>query len=143
MLTTFFQAAFMLWLMNAADPVVFFLFAVFWGFGYAGVTMQYGIIARDVFTTEMRGPAFAGVSCAAMLGMASGGFLGGLLYDISHTYITAWWVSLVSGLIAALIAMEMARKAVQEEEATATVDVIANIADHASDMAVQSKTAQS
>jgi MFS family permease len=60
-------------LMHAADPIVFFLFAVCWGFGYAGATMQYGIIAKDVFPTDLRGPAFAGVSCAAMIGMAGGG----------------------------------------------------------------------
>jgi sugar phosphate permease len=54
MLTTSLQAAFMLWLINAADPIVFFLFAVCWGFGYAGVTMQYGILAKDVFPTHLR-----------------------------------------------------------------------------------------
>ncbi len=97
MVTTTLQAVFMLWLINTQDPLVFFLFAICWGFGYAGVTMPYGIIARDGFPTAIRGPAFAGVSCSAMLGMASGGFLGGILYDISHTYATAWWVSLVTG----------------------------------------------
>jgi len=34
---------------------------------------------------------------------------------MSHTYITAWWVSLITGIIAALIAMEMARKAEHEK----------------------------
>jgi hypothetical protein len=42
------------------------------GFGYADVTMQYGIIAKDVFPTDLQGLAFAGVSCAAMIGMAAG-----------------------------------------------------------------------
>ncbi len=141
MVTTTLQAAFMLWLINTEDPVVFFLFAIFWGFGYAGVTMQYGIIARDVFPTEIRGPAFAGVSCSAMIGMASGGFLGGVLYDVSHTYATAWWVSLITGVIAALIAMEMARKAEHErlQRAASTADHLADtgVGDHATDMALQ------
>lgn len=146
MLTTFLQAGFMLWLINAADPVVFFLFALFWGFGYAGVTMQYGIIAKDIFPTHLTGPGFAGVSCFAMLGMASGGYLGGLLYDIAHTYVTAWWVSLVSGIIAALIAMEMARKAEHEKTAAArpaAPDTTASLGDHASEVAVQSRVARS
>lgn len=145
MVTTTLQAAFMLWLINTEDPMVFFLFAIFWGFGYAGVTMQYGIIARDVFPTAIRGPAFAGVSCSAMIGMASGGFLGGILYDVSHTYATAWWVSLLTGVIAALIAMEMARKAEHERiqrsasaTATQTLDD-AGVGDHATDMALQHK----
>ncbi len=144
MLTTSLQASFMLWLINAADPIVFFLFAVCWGFGYAGVTMQYGIIAKDIFPTELRGQAFAGVSCAAMIGMASGGYIGGLLYDVSHSYISSWWVSLITGIIAALIAMEMARKAEQEKIPDApAMNGLGNLSDHATDMAVQSKIAQS
>jgi hypothetical protein len=87
--------------MHAAAPIVFFLFAVCWGFGYAGVTMQYGIIAKDVFPTDLRGPAFAGVSCAAM------------------------------------IAMEMARKAEHEKLIdTATAEGIGTLSDHATEMAV-------
>ena len=144
MMTTLLQAAFMLWLINAADPVVFFLYAVCWGFGYAGVTMQYGIIARDVFPTHLRGQAFAGVSCAAMIGMASGGYIGGLLYDISHTYVTAWWVSLITGIIAALIAMEMARKAEHEKlDAAAVSTELEGLSDHATETAVKSKIASS
>jgi sugar phosphate permease len=141
MVTTTLQAAFMLWLINTQDPLVFFLFATCWGFGYAGVTMQYGIIARDVFPTAIRGQAFAGVSCFAMVGMASGGFLGGLLYDISHTYVTAWWVSLIAGIIAALIAMDMARKAEHERMQAATSEPPASSGsgDHAADMARQHK----
>lgn len=55
----------MKWRMNAAAPIVFFRFAVCWGVGYAGATMPYGMIAKDVFPPDLRGPAFAGVSCAA------------------------------------------------------------------------------
>lgn len=147
MLTTILQAVFMLWLINTADPVVFFLFAVFWGFGYAGVTMQYGIIAKDVFPRHMMSSAYAGVSCFAMVGMALGGYLGGLLYDLSHTYVMAWWVSLICGLIAALIAMDMARKAAQEKLSSlapaSVVDTAAGPGDHAAETAVRSRTAQS
>ncbi len=141
MFTTFLQSAFMLWLIDAADPIVFFLYAVFWGFGYAGVTMQYGIISRDVFSATLRGPGFAGVSCFAMLGMAGGGFIGGILYDVSHSYIAAWWVSFITGLIAALIAMEMARKAEQERLAHAAVP--SGGVDHAAEMAAESQITRS
>ena len=108
------QAIFVLWLINTADPIVFFLYAVCWGFGYTGVTMQYGIIAKDVFPPHLMSLADAGVSCFTMVGMALGGYLGGLLFDLSHTYVTAWWISLISGLIAPLIAMNIACKAERE-----------------------------
>ena len=138
MLTTILQAVFMLWLINTADAIVFFLFAVFWGFGYAGVTMQYGIIARDVFPKHIISSAYAGVSCFAMVGMALGGYLGGALFDISHTYIISWWASLICGLIAALLAMDIARKAEQEKrtslDATAlATETTAGVSDHATE----------
>ena len=57
--------------MDAAEPIVFFSLPSA-GCGYAGVTMQCSIIAKDVFPTDLRGPAFAGVRCAAMIGMAGG-----------------------------------------------------------------------
>jgi MFS family permease len=115
MLTTTLQAVFVLWLIDTSDPIIFILFSVFWGFGYAGVSVQYGIIARDIFPAHIMSSAYAGVSCFAMIGMALGGYLGGILFDISHTYITSWWVSLICGLIAALLAMDMARKAEQRK----------------------------
>jgi hypothetical protein len=76
-----------------------------------------------------------------MVGMASGGFLGGLLYDISHTYVTAGWVSLIAGIIAALFAMDMARKAEHERRQAATSEPPASSGsgDHAADMARQHK----
>jgi predicted MFS family arabinose efflux permease len=148
MLTAILQAVFMLWLMNAADPIVFVLYAVFWGFGYAGVTIQYGIIAKDIFPKHLMTIAFAGVSCFAMVGMALGGYLGGLLADISHTYVTAWWVSLISGLIAALIAMDMARKAEQERQghgkmARSIAETTAGVGDHTTETGVHSRMAKS
>jgi MFS family permease len=42
-----------------------------------------------------------------MVGMAVGGFLGGYLFDISHTYVTSWLVSFASGLIAILLALDL------------------------------------
>jgi len=102
--------------------------------------MQYGMIAKDVFPTDLQGPACAGVSCAAMIGMAAGGYLGGLLYDISHPSIPAWWVSLITGIIAALVAMEMAHKAEYAKLMdAATAENIGTLSDHVTEMAVQSK----
>ena len=40
MLTLFVQGTLVLWLVNAQDPVIFFLYALLWGFGYGGVGTQ-------------------------------------------------------------------------------------------------------
>jgi hypothetical protein len=42
-----------------------------------------------------------------MVGMVTGGFLGGYLFDISHGYVTSWLISFTAGLISALLAMHL------------------------------------
>jgi MFS family permease len=107
MLTLFMQGALILWLVNAQDPVIFFLYAMVWGFGYGGVGTQYGMVSREVFGARLFGPGYAGQNAFAMVGMSVGGFLGGYLYDISHSYVTSWLISFASGLISSLLAMDL------------------------------------
>ena len=59
-----------------------------------------------------------------MVGMSVGGFLGGYLYDISHSYVTSWLVSFTAaGLIASLLAMDlMAQGERAQAEAVAAPD---------------------
>jgi MFS family permease len=107
MMTLFMQGAFILWLVGTQDPLVFFLYAVVWGFGYGGVGTQYGVVARELYGMRLFGPGYSGQNCFAMVGMAVGGFLGGYLFDISHTYVTSWLVSFGAGLISALLGMDL------------------------------------
>jgi predicted MFS family arabinose efflux permease len=107
MLTLFMQGAFMLWLVNSQDPVIFFLYALIWGFGYGGVGTQYGVVAREIYGTRLFGPGYSGQNCFAMVGMAVGGFLGGYLFEVSHSYVSAWLVSFGAGLISSLLALDL------------------------------------
>jgi MFS family permease len=123
MLTLFMQGALILWLVNAQDPVIFFLYALVWGFGYGGVGTQYGMVSREVFGARLFGPGYAGQNAFAMVGMSVGGFLGGYLFDISHSYVTSWLVSVASGLIASLLAMDLMAQAERAKtEAVAAPD---------------------
>lgn len=107
MLTLFMQGTFVLWLVNTQDPVIFFLYALAWGFGYGGVGTQYGVVARELYGSHLFGPGFSGQNCFAMIGMAVGSFLGGYLFDISHSYVTSWLISVGAGVISALLAMDL------------------------------------
>lgn len=106
-LTLFMQGALVLWLVNTQDPVIFFLYAIVWGFGFGGVNTQYGVVARELYGSRHFGPGFSGQMCFAMVGMAAGGFFGGYLYDISNSYVASWLVSFGSGLISSLLAMDL------------------------------------
>jgi MFS family permease len=115
MLTLFLQGTLVLWLVNTQDPMVFFLYAIMWGFGYGGVGTQYGVVAREVFGARLFGPGYAGQNCFAMVGMAVGGFLGGYLFDLSHTYVASWLVSFTAGLVSALVAMDLMSQSQREQ----------------------------
>ncbi len=106
-LTLFMQGALVLWLVNTQDPVIFFLYAIVWGFGFGGVNTQYGVVARELYGPRHFGPGFSGQMCFAMVGMAAGGFLGGYLYDLSNSYVASWLVSFGAGLISSLLAMDL------------------------------------
>ena len=105
--TLFIQGTLVLWLVNAEDPAIFFLYAVLWGFGYGGVNTQYGVVAREIYGSRGFGPGYSGQMCFAMVGMATGGFLGGYLYDISNGYAVSWMISFAAGLVSALLAMDL------------------------------------
>lgn len=107
MLTLFMQGALILWLVNTQDPVLFFLYALVWGFGYGGVGTQYGVVSREIYGVRLFGPGYSGQNSFAMVGMALGGFLGGYLYDLSGNYVTAWLLSVLAGLISSLLAMDL------------------------------------
>jgi MFS family permease len=107
MLTLFLQGTLVIWLVNTQDPAIFFLYALCWGFGYGGVGTQYGVVAREVYGMRLFSPGYSGQNCFAMVGMAVGGFLGGYLFDVSHTYVTSWLVSFTAGLVAVLLAMDL------------------------------------
>ena len=105
--TLFIQGTLVLWLVNAEDPAIFFLYALLWGFGYGGVNTQYGVVAREIYGTRGFGPGYSGQMCFAMVGMATGGFLAGYLYDISNGYAVSWLISFAAGLVSALLAMDL------------------------------------
>jgi MFS family permease len=101
------QGAFILWLANTQDAAIFFLYAIMWGFGYGGVGTQYGVVARELYGTRLFGPGYYGQNCFAMLGMAVVGFLGGYLFDVSHSYVSAWLLSFGAGFISSLLALDL------------------------------------
>ena len=122
MITLFMQGSLILWLVNTQDPVLFFMYAIVWGFGYGGVGTQYGMVSREVFGARLFGPGYAGQNAFAMVGMAVGGFLGGYLYDISHSYVTSWLVSFASGLISSFIAMDLMSQSERAKAAQAAAE---------------------
>ena len=104
----------MFWLLWAVDIWMFYLFAVVFGFAYAGCVPQLPIIAGELFQLRSIG-AIIGVQ---MLGVAIGGaigpVLGGYVFDVTGTYYIAFLVSGIATILA-LVLLAMIRRPKRQE----------------------------
>lgn len=81
----------------------FKIYAVIYGFGYAGV--MTGVLASTATLTHpsRRGLAMGKVNMFGALGHAHGGFLGGFLFDASGSYFPAFAVAATAGVLNLLL----------------------------------------
>jgi MFS family permease len=88
--------------------VIFFLFAILWGIGFGGTMPPYALFVQDYYGLKSFGAIYGGIMVLASLGMASGGYVGGLLFDLSGSYQPAWVLSLGAGLFTGILALHLA-----------------------------------
>lgn len=77
----------------------FYLYAVVYGFGYAGVMTGVLITIRVLVPISRRASAFGIITMFGWFGHAIGGYLGGVLYDYSGDYTLAYGVAAAAGLL--------------------------------------------
>jgi MFS family permease len=106
-LSTFAQALMMIWVIEARHPFMFYLWATVWGFGYGGVMPPYALFVKEYYGMAAFGVTYGAIMVAAQLGMAGGGLVAGILYDLSGSYTSAWILSVMSGLVTAFVAMDL------------------------------------
>jgi MFS family permease len=105
--STFAQALMMIWVIDARHPLMFYFWATVWGFGYGGVMPPYALFVKQYYGMAAFGVTYGAIMVAAQLGMAGGGLVAGLLYDVSGSYTSSWILSIVSGLVTAFVAMDL------------------------------------
>lgn len=76
------------------------------------VPLTGGIVAQ-VFGPRYMGTLFSIVFLSHQLGSFSGVYLGGLFYDRTGSYDSAWWLAIVLGLAAALIHLPINDKPIE------------------------------
>jgi MFS family permease len=101
------QGLMMIWLLGAAHPVMFFVFAVLWGIGFGGAMPPYALFVKDYYGLKNFGSIYGGIMVLASLGMAAGGYFAGLLFDLSGSYQPAWILSLVAGVVTGFVALDL------------------------------------
>jgi MFS family permease len=87
------------------------LSAVF-GFGFAGNMTCLSLCVRQAVPASRFGSALGAVMMVAWAGMAAGGYLGGLLFDLSRSYTASFVLASLAGVLnLAVIARIAARRA--------------------------------
>ncbi len=81
-----------------------YLGIVVWGMAMAGPMSCYPMLYRKYFGKRYLGTLMSGFYTAGGLGMALGGFIAGVLYDVMGSYQISFVISLIGGVGAALIA---------------------------------------
>jgi MFS family permease len=108
----FIQGAAVLMLFWTQEPWQFYLFAVVFGVGFGGEMSAFLVVNRQYFGMGPVRTVFGVQSMASGLGMALGGLVGSVIYDVFGSYNLAWIVSLVGSLggMMAIFAMESTKR---------------------------------
>ena len=67
-----------------------YLVSFFYGLGYGGIVPMYAIIIRQLFPGSQAGWRIGVIFLFGTIGMAIGGYLGGLIFDLTATYRLAF-----------------------------------------------------
>jgi len=89
------------------DTWSFYLFAVVFGIGYGGEGSAFPIINRRYYGEGSLGRSFGWQLSGAMLGMATGGWIGGVLFGFYDDYLLTIALSVATSLAGAAVIMSM------------------------------------
>lgn len=95
------QGAFVLLLLFADSAVEFYVFAIIWAIPYGGEGTVFPVINRKYYGHVPMGPTYGWQLLGAGLGMALGGVLPGMVFDITGAYTWAIWLSAIFSLAGA------------------------------------------
>lgn len=97
------QVALLVWLIWIKELWMFYLFAVIFGYAWGGLGAAITVIIGDVFGVRSLGVVMGAISAGWMIGAAIGPAVGGMAYDASGTYSTAFAIAASGMLITAIL----------------------------------------
>lgn len=95
----FLQGATVIILFWTHQQWMFYLFAVLFGIGYGGETGGFPILNRKYYGHAPQGSPYGFQMLGAGLGMALGGWVGGIMFDLTGSYDIAIVISIVASLL--------------------------------------------
>ncbi len=108
------QALMLLLFMFAESLAALYLMSALFGLSQGGIVPSYAIIVRRYFVPGETGWRVALVLSMTLLGMALGGWLAGLLYDLTGSYRMAFINAVAFNILNMMIAGMLLRRSRQE-----------------------------
>ena len=102
-----FQTVMLVWLLFSQELWMFFVFAPLFGIGSGGWAGVIPAFPADYFGLKATGSIFGFVLMIAGLGVAGGSFLGGYIFDVTHSYHYMIVMCIVGMLLAVVCALLM------------------------------------
>ena len=90
-------------LFGAQEVWQFYLFAALFGVGLGGEMSVFPIINRQYYGEAPLGVIYGWQSLGGGAGMALGGWLGGVIFDLTGAYTIAIWLSIICSLSGAVL----------------------------------------
>src|SRR5262249_52376864 len=81
------------------DGVSLMALSAIFGFGFAGNMTCLSLCVRQAVPVHRFGGAIGAVMMVAWAGMATGGYVGGLLFDLSLSYTLSFMVAGIAGVL--------------------------------------------
>jgi MFS family permease len=94
------QIGVMIWLVRAQELWRFYFFAIVYGFSFGGFDIPVTALIGDIFGTQSLGAIMGALVVGWGIGAAIGPAVGGLVFDISESYLVAF----ITGAVAMTVA---------------------------------------
>jgi MFS family permease len=94
---------------DASMPWLLYIYAVCYGLGQGSRALVLSAISADIFHGRHFGAIFGYFTFSIGLGGAIGAWLGGYLFDLTHSYAIAFWVSLACLIVSVFIVWASSR----------------------------------
>ena len=88
---------------DASTPWLLYTYAVCYGLGQGSRALVLSAISADIFHGKHFGAIFGYFTFSIGLGGAIGAWLGGFLFDVTHSYAVPFWVSLACLIVSVFI----------------------------------------
>ena len=108
---TLLLAGAMVWLLWAQDLWMLYLFALVFGVAWGGMGPTMAALIGDTFGLGKIGAILGALDAGFGIGGAIGPFIGGLIFDVSHSYFLAFLLGAAVMLLATLIITLIRREA--------------------------------